>query len=134
MENLEDISFYLDYLLIIPVDQYKKLREDFYSEIKSKKIISLKESGVLDKNALTQNQKQIYVFSQSYSPYWKICDSLVFRVNFFATGVACDKKTNLNPQFRPEMLYKISLSLSFIFHLSLILFIIKLYKKHDKTN
>ena len=134
VENLENNSFYLDYLLIVPVDQYKTLREDFYSKIKSKKIISLKESGVLDKNALTQNQKQIYVFSQSYSPYWKICDSLVFRVNFFGTGVACDKETNLNPQFRPEMLYKISLSLSFIFHLSLILFIIKLYKKHDKTN
>jgi len=134
VENLEDNSFYLDYLLIVPVDQYKKLQKDFYSVIRSKKIINLKESESFDIDSIKQNQKSIYVFSQSFSPYWKICDSPVFRVNFFATGVACNKEINLNPQFRPEMLYKISLSLSFIFHLSLILFIIKLYKKHDKTN
>ncbi len=134
VENLEDNSFYLDYLLIVPVDQYKKLQEDFYSKIKSKKIINLKESESLNIDSIKQNQKTIFVFSQSFSPFWKICDSLVFRVNFYGTGVACNKETNLNPQFRPEMLYKISLILAFTFHLILVLFIIKLSKKNDQTN
>lgn len=131
VENLEDNSFYLDNLLIVPVDQYKKLKENFYSEIKSKKIISLKESESLNINSLKQNQKSIYVFSQSFSPHWKICDSSVFRVNFYGTGAVCDNKANLNPQFKPELLYKISLILAFMFHLFLVLFIIKLYKKND---
>ncbi len=131
VENLEDNSFYLDYLLIIPVDQYKKLQEDFYSEIKSKKIISLKESELLNINLIKQNQKSIYVFSQSFSPYWKICNRPVFRVNFFGTGVACDNIKNLTPQFEPDLLYKISLVFSFMFHLILVSFIIRLAKKHD---
>lgn len=130
IENLDKGSLYVDYLLIIPVDQYEKLRKDFYSKIKSKKIINLKESESLNVDSLKQNQKTIYVFSQSFSPYWKICDSPVFRVNFFGTGVAC-KKTNLNPQFKPELLYRISLILSLMFHLILVSFIIKLAKKHD---
>ena len=119
VENLENNSFYLDYLLIIPVDQYNKLKDIFYSEIKSKKIISLKESESLNVDSLKQkqNQKSIYVYSQSYSPYWKICDSPVFRANFYGTGVACENKTNLNPQFEPDFLYKLSIILSGIFYL-----------------
>ncbi|MEK7177816.1 MAG: hypothetical protein AAB705_03250 [Patescibacteria group bacterium] len=137
VENLEDNSFYLDYLLIIPVDQYKKLQEDFYSKIKSKKIISLKESESLNVDSLKQNQKIIYVFSQSFSPYWKICDSPVFRANFYGTGVACENKTNLNPQFEPDFLYKLSIILSGTFYLLTfwqIVRFIKSRKKHENRS
>ncbi len=132
VENLEDNSVYLDYLLIIPVDQYKKLQEDFYSVIRSKEIITLGESESLNIDSLKQNQKSIYVFSQSFSPYWKICDRSVFRVNFFATGVACDKKTNLNPQFEPDLLYKFSIILSGTFYILIFWQIVKFIKSEKK--
>ena len=136
VENLEVSSLYLDYLLIIPVDQFKKLKEDFYSEIKSKKIINLKESESLNIDLIKQNQKTIYVFSQSFSPYWKICDIPVFRVNFYGTGTACDKKLNLDPQFQPETLYRFSIVLSGIFHLIIFWQIVKFIsvKKHENRN
>ena len=72
LENLEDKSLLLDYLLIIPIDQYKKSKENFYSQIKSKKIITL-NSGLI----LNEVEGSISVFSNSFSPYWKICDSPV---------------------------------------------------------
>ena len=138
VENLEDNSFYLDYLLIIPVDQYKRLQEDFFTKIKSKKIINLKESESLNVDSLKKDQKLIYVFSQSFSPYWKMCENYpVLRVNFFATGVACDKKSNLDPQFRPEFLYKLSIILYGIFYLLIfwkIARFIKSEKKHENRN
>jgi len=55
----------------------------------------------------------------------------------FATGVACDKKSNLDPQFRPEFLYKLSIILSGIFYLLIfwqIARFIKSEKKHENRN
>ncbi|VVA43928.1 conserved membrane hypothetical protein [Candidatus Roizmanbacteria bacterium] len=132
VENLEDNSFYLDYLLIIPVDQYKKSQKNFYSAIKSKQIITFGESEQFNNDSLKQNQKSIYMFSQSFSPYWKICDRPVFRVNFYGTGVACDNTKNLNPQFKPDFLYKFSIVLSGTFHLLIFWLIIRFLKSEKK--
>ena len=110
IENLEPGSLYVDYFLLIPFEDYKKLRNEFYSQVNSKKIIEVDKP--ISQDSIKDNKKAIHVLSQSFSPYWNICNTEVIRVNFYGTGALCDVNATTQPNFKPDKIYKIGIILS----------------------
>ena len=110
IENLEPGSLYVDYLLFVPLEDYQELRKEFYSKINSKKIIQVDKP--ISQDLIKENKKTIHVLSQSFSPYWNICNNEVIRVNFYGTGALCDVNAIIQPNFKPDRVYKIGIILS----------------------
>lgn len=125
LENLEPGSLYIDYLLLVPLDDFNRLRYEFNNQIKSKKILEV--GKMLDESSFDSNKKSIYVLSQNFSPNWDICNSEVMRVNFYAAGSFCDTNQTYEPRFKPRQIYKISLYFSLVLYLFTIFVLFKLY-------
>ena len=124
IEDLEPGSLYVDYFLLIPVKEYKKLRDEFYSKINSKKIIQVDKP--ISEELTKENRKNLQVLSQSYSPYWDICNSDAIRVNFYGTGSSCRTDSTRVSKFKPSLLYTISVFLSFSFYLLSLFMLLRL--------
>lgn len=129
--NAELKYLVVDSLLIVPEKEYAQKQKMFASLIQNKKIITLDEQA--DISGLENNKKQIYVMPQSYSPYWGVCGSQTFLVDFYATGTTCKNNTAIKPNFKPEKLFYLSVVLTGVFYIAIcgcILYFI--FLKRDK--
>ena len=134
LKNLEDKYLILDSLLIVPEKDYQQKLIQFQTRLKSKSVISLDKDFNLSNLKLKDDP--IYLFSKNYSPYWSICNSPTFMVNFYEIGSKCKKNSNPNPKFTPTWLYNFSLILSLLFNSAIIIYILKqiFIKARDKTH
>lgn len=134
LKNLENKYLILDSLVIIPEKEYSQKLSQFEKALKTKLVVNLDEN--LRFADLDLKTNPIFVYSKNYSPYWNICDSTTFMVNFSIIGSKCAKDFKPNPIFQPTDLYNISLCLSLLFNSVIIFFILKLnlINRRDKTH
>jgi hypothetical protein len=88
----------IDNVLLIPVANYKSEYTAFKRLIADKEIIN---------NYKDANGNKMTLFSETYSPYWKICESDTMVANFYGIAADCVGK-KIAPKFTPESLYTIS--------------------------
>ncbi len=133
LENLNNNSLLVDYLLIIPEDTFKKEESNFYSKINSKKILLLNEKENIKKGEISSFTKSVFVMSKAYSSLWNYCQKKPFRINFYATGFDCDSEDSKNsPYYKPTIVYTVSLILPLLFYIILILYLVKNFPKNKK--
>ena len=108
IENQGAGTLYVDMLLLVPIDEFNSMHDEFAHMMQDKNIVTL--DGPVTKEELALDTKDtITVLPNTFSPYWDLCDKEVFRVNFYAIGSKCGSDDTIKPYFKPEMLYRISL-------------------------
>lgn len=123
LKNRENATLVVDSLVIVPKKTYESLEKRFLSSVSGKKVYFYDKSTHLPTFAKQINQ--IYVFSQSYSPYWYLCGNKSFVINFYAIGTRCRSETSLQPKFIPETFYIFSIALTAVFYIILIAMIVR---------
>ena len=119
LKNEDNKSLYVDFLLLVPLNEYKSAREKFDESIKTKNIINL--TSDLQTAQIQTDAKSLTLLPLSYSPYWMMCNIRPLRVDFYGMGFNCQAHDDKNPIFVPDTLYKSSLALMVGFHLALII-------------
>lgn len=120
--NLQKKYLVVDSLLIVPENEYSTRQSQFNKLIKNKKVTELNDTT--DFKNLVPSLKDVYVFPQSYSPYWNVCGSDTFIVNFYALGAVCDNNKAAKPYFKPTVLYESSVAATIVINALLLLILI----------
>jgi len=113
IQNLQQKYLIVDSLLIVPRNTYNVRFQEFSKLTKDKQIIAFNDQ--INLISLAKKEEQITVLPQSYSPYWDVCGSPTFTVDFYALGTTCNNKSPIKPYFRPANLFYAALALSGIF-------------------
>lgn len=136
LKNMEPKPQLVDSLLLIPVDAFAQRKRAFQKMTKNLKIIEYNDEHSLTKEQLSGLKSKLWVFSQTYSPYWRFCNLAPVRVNFFAQGYKCAELPGplAEPVFMAGTLYWVSLAVAGLLGLGLavILIIINLNTKLRK--